>query len=230
MRLYWRAPGISTWATIIIFSLGLGAQPADTMSKFDDMPLTPGSSTVISDGRASAMMVFSLLRPGGLLVQRLVLWIGRRRRRSAKLSELSLIHFARLAVIRRFPDHGQAPDELLQPLQLFESNYNGTFDGYIDSFVDSVPWDMRAFWATSYGFPWRLRRAEFERYIQANEFAKGAIDHYYVAYPEATVRMIGSARRVVEMNAQFRERALGLGPQEFAAHYRAFLTEVQADL
>jgi len=176
------------------------------------------------------MMVFSLLRPGALLVQRLVLWIGRRRRSSTKLSELSLIHFARLALIRRFPDHGQEPDELPQPLELFESNYDGTFDGYIDSFVDSVPWDMRGFWATSYGFPWRLALAQFERYIHANEFATGAIDHYYVAYPEATVKMIGSALRVVEMNTQFRQRALQSDDQDFAADYQAFLTELQADL
>lgn len=176
------------------------------------------------------MTVFSLLRPGGVLVQRLLLWIGRRRRSSTKLSQLSLIHFARLAIIRRFPDHGQEPDELPQPLQLFESNYNGTFAGYIDSFVDSVHWDMRGFWATSYGFPWRLRLAQFERYIQANEFAQGAIDHYYVAYPEATVKMIGSALRVVEMNTQFRQLAPELGEQEFVEHYRAFLAKVQADL
>ena len=208
------------------------------MSKHDDTQQRPDSLTIANDGRSSAMMVFSLLRPGGVFFQRLVFALGRRwpRTGAGKITGMLLIHFARLAIIQQFPDYGQGSDQLRQPLQLFESNYNGTFDDYIDSFVDAIPWDMRAFWGTSYGFPWRLRLASFKRYIRANEFGTTAklgtsgICHYYVAYPEATARMIGSALRVAEVHAGFRQRALRLEPDEFAEHYGAFLTTVQEDL
>jgi hypothetical protein len=180
-----------------------------------------GQRTVAA--RARSMTVVSLLRPGGIYVQRLVYAIGRRRT-PARIRDLSFIHFARLAVIRRFPRHGQTPDALAQPLQLFESNYNGTFSQYIDSFVDAVPEKMRSFWGTSYGFPWGLPLTRFKDFIEANEFT---IDHYYVAYPDASATMIGAALYVMEAHEQFRHHAEGLEPQRFLDHYRDFVIAVQ---
>jgi hypothetical protein len=172
------------------------------------------------------MTVFSLLRPGGVLVQRVVFAIGRARP-PREIQALRFIHFARLAIIRRFPDHGQPEEHLPQPLQLFESNYNGTFGAYIDTFVDAVPQKMRAFWGTSYGFPWRLPLPAFKRFIRANEFT---IDHYYSAYPEATTAMIGAALRVRQAHADFHYSVVDLDPAAFADEYRRFVTAVQGDL
>jgi hypothetical protein len=173
------------------------------------------------------MTVFSLLRPGGTLVQRLVYALGRRPHGGAKIRALQFIHFARLAVIRSFPDHGQPPEQLRQPLQLFESNYNGSFDQYIDSFVDAVPLAMRSFWGTSYGFPWNLALRPFKYFIHRNEFL---IDHYYAAYPDASMAMVEAALRLRERHAQFHQRASQLAPEAFAEAYREFVTRVQGDL
>ncbi len=178
------------------------------------------------DGRALAMTVFSLLRPGGVYVQRLVYAYGRRSQ-AATVRGLSFIHFARLALVEEFPSYGQVPENLPHPLQLFESNYNGSFAQYIDTFVAAIPRAMRGFWLTSYGFPCRLPLGPFKQYISANQFG---IDHYYVANPDATVTMIGSALRVARANAQFLLEAKDLPPDVFAERFWSVIRDIQQDL
>lgn len=172
------------------------------------------------------MTVFSLLKPGGRFLQWLVFVVGGLGR-PADVDRLAMIHFARLAVIRRLPDYGQGRDELRQPLQLFESNYNGSFNQYIDTFVDAIPGRMRAFWGTSYGFPCRLPIGPFKCYIDANQFR---IAHYYVHNPDASARIVGSAVRIAQANAELRRDAPHLDPDAFADRFRTLLGHLQTDL
>ncbi|MBV8943948.1 MAG: hypothetical protein JO286_05255 [Solirubrobacterales bacterium] len=172
------------------------------------------------------MTVFSLLRPGGSYVQRAFFALGRLGQ-ATNVDRLAVIHFVRLAVIGEFPDHGQPQDYLRQTLQLFESNYNGSFGSYIDMFVQALPGRMRALWGTSYGFPWRLPLGPFKHYILQNEFP---IDHYYVRNPEVTVKMVKSALRIVQATAELRQDAHDLDPDEFAERLRALVTHLQSDL
>jgi hypothetical protein len=172
------------------------------------------------------MTVFSPLWPGGRCLQRLVYALGHVVS-SADVDQLGLIHFARLALIERFPDHGQPSDDLRHPLQLFESNYNGSFGQYIDTFIDEVRAKMRAFWGTSYGFPWSLRSGPFKAYIYANLFP---IDYYYARNPNATVKTVSAALRVAQANARLRRDATRLIPDEFAERFRVLVTDLQADL
>jgi hypothetical protein len=178
------------------------------------------------DGFAIPMTLFSLLRPGCKYVQKTVFVAGMRRRTQA-IDDLGFIHFARLTVITRFPQFGQPRDRLYQALQLFESNYNGTFGEYIDTFVQAIKLEMRYFWGTSYGFPFRLPFGPFKRYIEANEFP---IDHYYVRNPAASVKMVDSARRVVKAHEELLMHAPDLSPQEFAEHFRRVVTGLQKSL
>src|SRR4051794_20924606 len=99
------------------------------------------------------MTVFSLVRPRLVTVLEFVLGVGRLQRSSSNVRKLSYIHFARLALIRRFPHLGQDAEQVPMPLLLFESNYDGTFEDYIDVFSERIPRTMEAFWGTSYGFP-----------------------------------------------------------------------------
>ena len=172
------------------------------------------------------MTVFSLLKPWGPCVQRLVFLAGRLNP-PRDVDGLEMIHFARLALIRRFPQHGQPRDDLRQVLQLFESNYNGSFNQYIDTFVDAIPGRMKHFWGTSYGFPRSLPLGPFKRYIRANEFP---IDHYYVRNPGATVKMVESALRVMNANAQLLRDAQQLDPAAFADRFKSIITDIQRDL
>jgi hypothetical protein len=184
-------------------------------------------------GRSRAMTVISLLRPtlswppGGLHVQRLVFALGRVLG-EGKIRDLSMIHFARFVIIDRLPDYGQEPERLRQALQLFESNYNGTFDQYIDAFVDKIPTQMHRLWQWSYGFPWPLTpSSRFKEFINRNEFT---VEHYYVAYPEETTKTIDAAFELLAAFERFHAAAAGLPPQAFAAAYRAFVAAQQERL
>lgn len=184
-------------------------------------------------GRVRAMTVFSPVRPwyrppGGVLWLRVVFTVGRAvTGGKSKIRQLSFIHFARWVIIRRFPDHGQPRDPVRRPLLMFESNYNGTFDQYIDAFSYILTRGMTAIWGTSYGFPGPLPVTPFKRYIRGNEFT---VDHYYSAYPAATTTMIKSALALREPLRAFNLRAATLDPTQFAAEYRKLLTRAQDDL
>jgi hypothetical protein len=151
------------------------------------------------------------------------LWLVRNLR--SALGQLGVIHAAHFTLIDRFADHGQPPEELGQHLLLFESNYDGGFDDYIDAFSACVPRWMKAFWGTSYGFPGPRPVTPFKAYIRANEF--GA-DHQYFAHAGASTRMITSALAFQRMHARFREEADRLPPDEFEARYHALLASSQA--
>jgi hypothetical protein len=184
-------------------------------------------------GRARAMTVFSPVRPryrppGGVLWLDLVFKAARTfPGRTSTIRELSFIHFARWVVIRKVPDHGQPRERLRHPLLLFESNYNGTFDQYIDAFANILTRGMTAIWGTSYGFPGPQPVAPFKTYIRANEFVA---DHYYSAYPTATTTMIKSALTLRTPLRAFTVRAATVDPRTFDAQYREFLTEMQEHL
>ena len=107
---------------------------------------------------------------------------------------------------------------------MFESNYNGTFDQYIDAFSEILTRGMSLIWGNSYGFPGPKPVTPFKAYIRSNEFVA---DHYYSAYPTATTTMIVSALELMAPHEAFRERARNLTAVEFGDAYRAFLTEMQ---
>jgi len=184
-------------------------------------------------GRTRAMTVFTPVRPwyrppGGTTWVNIVFTFARWKTRTpGSIEELSFIHFARWGLVRRIPDFGQPREHLRQPLFMFESNYNGTFDQYIDAFSHILTTGMTLFWGTSYGFPKPRPVAPFKRYIHANEYVA---QHYYSAYPAATATMIVSALALEERHCAFRKRAPSLSPEQFASEYRQFLTEVQDKL
>ena len=179
------------------------------------------------EGKATAITVLTPVRPGGAGLMSLVFWAGRNVKATLrKLRELSFIHFARWAVIRRFPDAGPG-ERLGHSYLLFESNFNGTWDQYIDAFSEVVPWRMRAIWATSYGFPGPLPVEPFKDYIRRNEFIA---NHYWSAYPGATTTEIVSAGHVEAALQELCRRARSLDPDAFRAAYNDFLASIQGDL
>lgn len=132
-----------------------------------------------------------------------------------KLKRLSFIHYARWAVIDRFPDGG-AGQRLNHSYLFFESNFNGTWDQYIDAFSEVVAFRMKAIWGTSFGFPGPLPVEQFKQYIRRNEFVA---NHYWSAYPGATTTEIVSAGRVGAALSEFRATSVGLEPAAFRAAF-----------
>jgi hypothetical protein len=179
------------------------------------------------EGRATAITVLSPVRPGGRFLLAVVFWVGRNVTATLKkLHALSFIHYARWAVIRRFPDGGDG-ERLHHTYLFFESNFNGTWDQYIDAFSEVVPSRMKAIWGTSYGFPGPIPVEPFKDYIRRNEYVA---NHYWSAYPGATTTEIVSAARVAAAVEELRRQAPRLEPAAFAAAYERLLTDVQGDL
>ncbi|MDQ6745574.1 MAG: hypothetical protein M3Z27_06135 [Actinomycetota bacterium] len=179
------------------------------------------------EGKATAITVLTPVKRGGWLGLWAVFWAGRNVTATLKkLEMLSFIHYARWAVIDRFPDGAQG-ERLNHHYLLFESNFNGTWDQYIDAFSEVVALRMKAIWGTSFGFPGPLPVEPFKAYIRRNEFVA---NHYWSAYPGATTTEIVAAARVESKLEAFRKRSAQLQPDAFNAAYESFLEQVQRDL
>src|SRR6187401_200724 len=108
---------------------------------------------------------------------------------------LSLIHFARWVIIRRdqWPQLGQPPADLANDYMLFCSNFNGTWDQYIDAFADGIPGGLDLLWYSSTKYPHSIPISAFKGYIRENQIDT---DYYYNSVPGAAQRDIKSALRV----------------------------------
>ena len=176
------------------------------------------------EGRATAITVLTPYKWTGRLVLPIVFWIGRNVTRTLrKLQMLSFIHYARWVIVKEFP----VGEKLHYPYLLFESNFNGSWDQYIDAFSEVVPTRMKGIWGTSFGFPGPIPVEPFKDYIRANEYVA---NHLYNAYPRATTTEITSAARVVAALDDLRARAPALDVAAFKAAYENMLTSIQRDL
>ncbi|GAC1334498.1 MAG: hypothetical protein NVSMB22_26970 [Chloroflexota bacterium] len=179
------------------------------------------------EGKAQAITVLTPVKPGWTLWLRLLFWIaGHFQSFTAPLRQLSFIHYARWNIIKSIPYNGapQTPEQLNYQYLLFTSNFNGTWDAYIDAFSYTVPQRMSQIWGSSYGFPGPLPVKPFKEYIRRNEFVA---NHYYSAYPDATTTIVLDALELRKRFAVFKEQARAMEPDEFKAAYQAFLTDVQ---
>ena len=120
----------------------------------------------------------------------------------------------------QLPDLGQPTERLEHPMFMFESNYNGTFEQYIDAFSKVLGSGMTAFWFTSYGFPGPLPVQPFKDYIRRNEFV---LDHYYSAYPTETVTQAVTALELRDRHIEFLDTVADCEPAEFARLFDALL-------
>lgn len=179
------------------------------------------------EGKATAITVITPLNRRGPLALWLVFWMGRNLSFTLrKLQTLSFIHYARWTVVKRFPDNGHG-ERLNHSYLLFESNFNGAWEQYIDAFSEVVALRMKAIWGTSLGFPGPLPVEPFKRYIRHNELVA---NHYFSAYPGATTTEIVSAARIQPAIEELARSCDGLDPDSFQAAYQSLLTNIQSDL
>lgn len=132
---------------------------------------------------------------------------------------LSLIHFARWVIIKPkdWPNLGQGEEQLQDDYVLFCSNFNGTWDQYIDAFSDGIPSGLDLFWFSSIKYPKSIPITPFKNYITFNQINT---DYYYNATP-------GSAQRDIKTSLLIYDRVRDLAtmhgvssPEEFAVAYR----------
>lgn len=149
-------------------------------------------------GKAYAMNVLTPMRPSRTWIQIFIFMAARALPATLSgLLGLKLIHFARWVIIKRkqWPDLGQGPLKLRHDYMLFLSNFNGTWDQYIDAFADGIPAGLDLFWYTSIKYPHSIPVSVFKDYITANQITT---NYYYNATPGSAQRDIKGALRVRE--------------------------------
>ena len=181
-------------------------------------------------GKAYALNVLTPMRPRMTALNRFIFIASRALPdQLAGLLGLSIIHFARWFIIKReqWPDLGQGPEQLNNDYMMFCSNFNGTWDQYIDAFSDGLPNGLDLFWYSSTRYPRSIPITPFKNYIRANQVDT---DYYYNATPGSAQRDIKCAMRVRRAVLQLAETHAGSTPAAFAAAWRQALVAVQNDL
>ncbi len=181
-------------------------------------------------GKAYAMNVLTPMKPSRTWMNRLIFMAARGLpSKLAGLLGLSLIHFARWAIIKR--DQWPSPDDptARQPLDndymLFCSNFNGTWDQYIDAFSDGIPDGLDLFWYSSTKYPNSIPITPFKNYITHNQFDT---DYYYNATPGSAQRDVKCALKVYDALIALAEKNQSTEDSEqFAKSYKEALGKVQ---
>ncbi len=172
-------------------------------------------------GKAYGMNVLTPVKPWRAWLQKTIFMAVRAIPSTLRgLLGLKLIHFARWVVVRRgqWPDLGQGKQNLANDYVLFISNFNGTWDQYIDAFADGLPTGLDLLWYASTQYPHSIPISSFKTYISANQIDNG---YYYNATPGAAQRDIKAALRVRREIQALAPLHATLDAAAFAAAYRA---------
>ena len=181
-------------------------------------------------GKAYGMNVLTPVPPSRIWVQRLIFMAARAFPSTLKgLLGLSLIHFARWVIIKRNqrPEGDRGKPSLKNDYVLFCSNFNGTWDQYIDAFADGIPSGLDMFWYASTKYPHSIPISSFKDYIGANQIHT---NYYYNATPGAAQRDIKAALRVRNEVLKLARLHAGGDPKAFAQAYRQALVKVANSL
>ena len=180
-------------------------------------------------GRAQAFTILTPVKRGWALWLRFNFFVGRHVPYfTTKLRELSFIHYARWSIVALNPKGGPGRGFGNRRYLLVTSNFNGTWDQYIDVFSEVVPWRIRAIWSSSSGFPGPSPPERLKEFVRDNELAA---DHYYAAYPQASTTVVLSALELRDKFARFAENVRGdIESEDFRQAWVGFLTSVQGHL
>jgi hypothetical protein len=110
---------------------------------------------------------------------------------------------------------------------LFFSNFNGTWNQYIDAFSAVLSDGLNKIWRWSEKFPGSVPVTPFKNYITSVQFDT---DYYFSAYPQATINDVEAAHLV---QAAFESLCAGAAtqtPEQFRLDYLKFVLTCQAHL
>jgi hypothetical protein len=184
------------------------------------------------NGKVYAMNAITPMKPWKTWVLRAFFEVlGEVKPLQADLINLSFIEFARWVVLPRehFPylGHPQKKEELQYDYLLFFSNFNGTWNQYIDAFSAVLSKGLNLIWRWSEKFPGSVPVTLFKEYIARVQFDT---DYYYTAYPQATANDVKSAHVVQAALDSLARQSQGHDAQQFAAAYLKFVIQVQGHL
>jgi len=146
------------------------------------------------------------------------------------LQTLSLIHYARWAIVSptEFPHvaESQPKEKLKYSYMFFFSNFNGSWNQYVDSFHTSIPDGLNLFWFRNVKYPKSVPLQPFHAYINYNQVWT---NHYYNAYPIASSNDVKAAQHLAKELRRFQDKNYD-NPQAFQQAYNQLLLNVQADI
>ncbi|HEY6876415.1 MAG TPA: hypothetical protein VI299_00265 [Polyangiales bacterium] len=185
-------------------------------------------------GKAYAMNLVTPIRSLLVPFNKLIFWaVGTRyfAPRLDGLLTLSMIHYARWVILRDsdFPrlSAEQPKEKLKYGYMLFFSNFNGSWEQYVDSFSAAIPSGLNLLWKKNVGWPESVPEQPFHRYVEFNQIWT---DYYYSAYPMAASNDVKAAQRVKDRLSVMIADTKSASPEQFIAHYHAMLKELQGDL
>lgn len=183
-------------------------------------------------GKAYAMNVVTPVRWYTAWVNKLFFWVALKRPSTLKgLMTLSLIHYARWVIVGRkqFPhlSDKQPKENLRYSYMFFFSNFNGSWDQYVDSFTFSIPSGLDLFWKWNIRYSKSVALTPFHDYIRYNQIETL---HYYSAYPLATSNDVKGAKNVKDALIAFEQEGFEDSDEEFMRRYKKLLRGLQFDL
>jgi hypothetical protein len=184
------------------------------------------------NGKVYAMNVITPMKPWKTwLLRGFFFVLGHIRSLQSDLINLHFIEFARWVIVPRhaFPYLGepQKRENLQYDYLLFFSNFNGTWNQYIDAFSAVLSRGLNLIWRWSEKFPGSLPVTPFKSFITSVQFDT---DYFFSAYPEATINDVQSAHIVQSELDSLSKQSAALTPEEFRAAYVQFVLNVQAHL
>ena len=184
-------------------------------------------------GKAYAMNVITPIKPWLGWINRIIFWIVRQpimKPLLLGLVTLSMIHYARWTMVKpaQFPRlDKQQPEETIRYFYLFFfSNFNGSWEQYVDSFHMAIPGRLDLAWWRNVKYPKSVPLQPFHEYITYNQIWT---NHYYNAYPMAASNDVKSAKRVKAELLKFIDATQGVTPEIFQQHYNQLLRTLQHD-
>lgn len=183
-------------------------------------------------GKAYAMNVITPIPWYLKCLNKFIFWYANKNKGSfIGLATLSLIHYARWLIIdrRQFPhlDESQPKEDLHYHYQLFNSNFNGSWAQYVDSFTFAIPSGLDLLWKWNVRYPRSVPMTPFHDYIRYNQVDT---DHYYSAYPLATSNDIKNAKDVKEQLVAFDKAIANDNAETFLKKYHGLLNSLQNKL
>jgi hypothetical protein len=183
-------------------------------------------------GKAYAMNVVTPIRKRLTWLNKIIFWVGGTKffkSGRAGLQTLSLIHYARWTIVNKFPrlSEEQPREDLNYNYMFFFSNFNGSWEQYVDSFSTAIPYGLDLFWAKNIRYPNSIPEQAFYNYITYNQVWT---NHYYNAYPLASSNDVKSGKKVKAALNKFVAGTGSCSPGEFRKQYNQLLTDLQHDL
>jgi hypothetical protein len=185
-------------------------------------------------GKAYAMSVVSPIQRHMAWINRIIFWYALlpfNRDAFKGLVTLSMIHYARWVIVspKQFPrlDESQPKETIKYVYEFFCSNFNGSWDQYVDSFHMAIPSGLDLLWKFNVRYPESVPLDPFHRYINYNQIWN---DHYYNAYPLASSNDVKSAQKIKRDLLDFIENTQTDDPETFQKKFTKLLLERQHDL